>query len=363
MFRPSLLKSHSFVAVALATLFSGACGSDADTTGQTSTGGGGTSASTGGGGSGASTSTGGGGTSTSTGGGGSGASGGSGPGCVPQCAANQGVASDCIAITDNAGLSTYGLRMGQFKLSKPTALTSLIVAGVINGGVTMNLPDCYLKGQGTFSWLLQFDAASGKLKTGGARPSSDPTAGYCFVNEVLGTTLVSPLELDAEPDAAGNFSVAVGGDVAVPIFLNAAGSSFIILPLRGARFIDATVSADHNCIGKYNGDKLDPAASCQPSGGVTLFENAATLDAAITLVDADAIPIDMLGGQSLCVLLTGEGEGTPATCKKDPATGEITSKGDWCQATNMPADATCADAFKVTAQLAASAVKITGDCL
>ena len=373
MSRSPLLQSPSFLAVALATLLSGGCDGGTDTTGETggsgtstNTGGGGTTSTTteGGGGTTSTTTEGGGGTggTTSTGGGGTGGTGGSSNACAPQCAANQGITSDCVAITDNTGLDTYGLRMAQFNLSKPAALTNAIVAGLVDDGVTMNLPDCYLTGNGAFSWLLQFDSATGKLKTGGAKPSADPTAGYCFVNEMLGNTLVSPLELDAAPDADGNFTVAMGGDVAVPIFLNTSGSSFIILPLRDVRIVDAKLSADHNCIGKYNSNKLDPAELCEPSGGITRFENAAALDAAITLADADAIPISLLQGQSLCVLLTGEGEGTPPTCKKDPATGKITSKGDWCQATNSPANANCADAFKVTAGLAASAVKITGDC-
>src|SRR5690242_14354884 len=41
--------------------------------------------------------------------------------CAPSCEANKGVTSDCIAITDNKGKGTYGLRMGQLSINKPMA--------------------------------------------------------------------------------------------------------------------------------------------------------------------------------------------------------------------------------------------------
>ncbi len=36
--------------------------------------------------------------------------------------------------------------------------------------------------------------------------------------------------------------------------------------------------------------------------------------------------------------------------------------GDWCEATNAAADATCKDAYKLEADFSASAFKINGDC-
>ncbi len=295
-----------------------------------------------------------------SGAGGSGA-GGSSAACAPACEANKDVSSECIAITDNATAGSYALRMSQLAIEKPAALANPLVVGLIDTGVTMNLEDCFLTGTGTFSWLLQFDSASGKLKTGGAKPVTDPTAGYCFVNETLAGTPVAPLEVDAKPDASGKFSVTVGGDVIVPIFLSDDPAGALLLPLRQAKIIDAVLSADRNCIGKYNSDKLDPADSCEPGGDVARFENGASLDAYITLEDADAVKISALSDQSLCVLLTGESEGTPKVCKRD-ANGAITSKGDWCSKTDMPADDTCFDAYKLGAKFAASAVKVTGDC-
>lgn len=310
----------------------------------------------------------GGGSGSSTGGGGSATTGGSTGGgggstsaspCDPQCDANKNVKSACVAIEDNSAATTYNLRMSQLTLKAPAALTAEknpVVAGIIAKAVTMNLPDCNLNGTGTFSWLLQFDTATGKLKTGGAEIQADPSAGYCFVNQMLGGQNVAPLTVDAAPDADGKFSVSVGGDVVVPIFLGDA-AHYVLLPLKNAKIINATLSKDHNCIGKYNAENLDPGAMCLPPE----FTNAATLDAFITLEDADTVQVEPLK-ETLCALLTGENDGgMPKKCKRD-ANNKITSKGDWCAATDMAADASCADAFKLGADFAASGVKITGDC-
>lgn len=310
----------------------------------------------------------GGGTGGSGGSGGSGATGGTGTAgsspseCSPSCDANKGIDSDCVAINDNSGEATYGLRMAQLTINKPEKLTSAsnpVIGTLIESGVTMNLEDCNLTGEGTFSWLLQFDTASGKLKTGGALPVSDPTAGYCFVNQMLGDKMVSPISLDAKPDADGKFSVTTGQNVIVPIFLGSA-DTYVLLPLSDAKIVNATVSSDQNCIGKYNADKLTAANSCEPDGDVTRFENAAELDAYITLEDADSVIISSLK-QSLCILLTGDAGdgGMPKKCARD-GNGAIVAKGDWCSETNAAGG--CEDAMKLGAEFAASAVKVSGDC-
>lgn len=280
--------------------------------------------------------------------------------CDPACDANAGITSECVSIKDNKDSMKFGLRMSQLTISKPDALTAgknPVVAGIISKGVTMNLPDCNLNGNGTFSWLLEFDLAAGKLKTGGAYPVDDPTAGYCFVNADLSGTTVAPLVVDATPDADGKFSVEVGGDVVVPIFLTSK-EDYVLLPLSNAKMINVTLSTDQNCIGTYDAASLDPAAMCLPPA----FTNSATLDAYVTLENADAVPIASLK-KTLCALLTGEddGDATMKHCKRD-ANNVITSKGDWCSTTDMAADATCADAFKLGADFAASGVTITGDC-
>jgi hypothetical protein len=254
--------------------------------------------------------------------------------------------------------------MSQIAITKPTVLApGGLVGNLVADGVQMNLKQCNLEGGGTFSWLLQFDTAANKVRTGGAKPVSDPFGGYCFVNQILGGIQVSPKEADA-PISGGAFSADVG-DVTVPIFLDAAASTYVLMPLRQGK-ITGTLSEGNNCIGKYNADKLDPANSCLAEPPDTLqFENAGTLDGFITLEDADSVVITT-PPQSLCVLLSGNAAmygdgGMPAKCKRDMA-GKIVFQGDWCEATNAAADAMCSDSAKLGAEFAASAVKISGNC-
>ena len=278
--------------------------------------------------------------------------------CDPLCAAIEGIPSECIAIADNSGKTQLGLRMAQISWEKPAALTNPVVAGLLESNTTMNLPECNLAGDGTLSWLLELDTAAGTLKTGGARPAADPTAGYCFVNEMLGTTLVAPIVLNG--GVCGKIDVAVGGDVVIPVFFDIAASGYLLLPFSELRITGAVLSSDQSCIGVYNADKLLVQDSCEP-GDVPRFTDAGAIDAYITLEDADAVIIEPLD-QSLCVLLTGDpGDGgSPMKCERDPATAVILAMGDWCSATNSAGG--CADSLKVASTFAASAVEINGDC-
>jgi hypothetical protein len=95
-----------------------------------------------------------------------------------------------------------------------------------------------------------------------------------------------------------------------------------------------------------------------------LFISGGSLDAYLSLEDADTVPVSFLG-QSLCVLLTEDAGaygykpvGSSTTvCKRD-ASGKILFQGNWCSLTNDAATAACADAMHVSAQFAASSVKI-----
>jgi hypothetical protein len=279
----------------------------------------------------------------------------------PQC--NQ-VASDCIALTDNKGQGTAGLRMSQITITKPTVLApGSIVGNLVANGVQMNLGACNLAGGGTFSWLLQFDTATGKVLTGGAKPTKDPFGGYCFVSEILGGKQIDPVSVDSGL-SGGAFSAEVG-DITVPIFLDEAATSYVLMPLKAGK-LTGTLSEDNNCVGAYNAENLDPVNSCLAEPPETLqFVNAGTLDGFITLEDADSVIIDALS-QSLCVLLSGNaamyGNGmSPNKCKRD-ADMKIVFKGDWCEATNGAADAMCSDSAKLGAEFAASAVKVSGKC-
>lgn len=286
--------------------------------------------------------------------------------CAPfgECAQ---VPSDCLALVDNAGKTAgVGLRVAQIDITAPLSLAKGAIKNVIDGGAIMNLDGCNLFGQGNFSWLLELDKAQGKLKMGGAKPVTDPNSGYCFVNE-SSPIVIAPA---TAPALITNGALETTSDVAVnmPVYLDAAASSVLMLPLNGLRLQGAQLSLDQNCIGKYNADTLPFDNFCIPDKnlGESYFANAGSLRGYIKLVDADAVVVAALA-QSLCVLLSndaktyGEDAGSHKVCKKD-GNGAFVLKGDWCSTTNSAATAACADAFEFNATFAASAVAIHDDC-
>jgi hypothetical protein len=286
-----------------------------------------------------------------------------GPPCEPKGAVCKEVGSDCIALKDNA-TGSIDLRMAQLTITEPAVLAKGVVANIVANGVQMNLEECNLAGGGTFSWILSFDPATKMVKTGGAKPVADPSTGYCFVNEMLGGKQISPITVDSAL-ADGKFKGSVN-DINVPIYLDANAMSYVLMPLH-AVVLDGTISSDNNCIGKYNADTLDPKANCLAEPPEKLaFTNGGTLNGYITLEEADTVIVDTLK-QSLCVLLSGNpamyGDGAmpAAKCKRD-AMNEIVYQGGWCAMSNAAATADCADAEKLGAQYAASAVKVNGDC-
>ncbi|MFO0758683.1 MAG: hypothetical protein U0359_19480 [Byssovorax sp.] len=285
--------------------------------------------------------------------------------CSPTDAVCTKVSSDCIALEDYSASKTPTLRMAQLTMTKPDALAGGgVVPKVVANAVTMNLPACFQEGGGTFSWLLQFDLTSGKLTTGGAKPVDDPTAGYKFVNEMIsqGGKMfnVAPIVLDAPVDASGNFAAAMGVDLLVPIFLDAAATQIVLLPLKKAT-LKGTLSSNNNCIGKYNSDTLSQDNNCLPDSTHPAFTTGAQLDGYITLEDADTVELTT-PPETLCVLLSGDadkyGDGSSPVNKCKRTNGKIDFGGDWCDATNMAADANCADAVKLGGEFAANAVKL-----
>lgn len=276
----------------------------------------------------------------------------------------------CVAIVDNKDLKQFGLRMSQILINKPASLgPAKFVGKTVAGGVSWKRPDCYLAGDaegGTFSWIALIDLDTNTVCTGGAKPPAKPEDGYSFVNEMImqgGKTFdIKPIKFSSPELAMGKFSVADGQDIIVPIYTAEGG--VILLPLREARITEATLSSNNNCVGSFNGTGLDPLNNCLPlpSENQFSFNNAGKLEGYITLEDADSIVVD-LAKASLCALLTEDGDGAMPTskCKRD-AMGKIAYKGDWCDATNAAADATCADAVQLAADFAASAVKINGGC-
>lgn len=212
--------------------------------------------------------------------------------------------TDCLGLEDNSAKMTgVGLRIGQLTFAKPDALKLGVVKTIVDQAVSLNLSGqyytgapssaCNLNGKGWFSWLLDFDLPNGTLKTGGAKPVGDPHGGFCFVNQVLGGFQVQPTVLDALVGADGSFAVTTGQDLVVPMFLDPGATKQLLFPLHQVKFNAAKLSMDKNCIGSFNGDEFSAANSCLPDTNAsppqTYFTNGATLDALITLEDADKV--------------------------------------------------------------------------
>ena len=289
--------------------------------------------------------------------------------CSPAAACPQVKSSKCIALEDNSAAKAFTLRMANLTLTAPPSLTKGLVKGVVQNGVTMNLASCNLNGGGTFSWLLQFDTATGKLKTGGGTPAEDPTKGYSFVNKTIKQGgkdfMIAPFTADAPIGKDGTFAIAKGQNVTVPVYLDLKAAAVVLLPLHDAK-LTGKVSADNNCIGQYNSKGLDPAGGCladdmNPSfiGTDGKADSDGKLDGYITLEEADTVIVDAVS-QSLCVILSGDaamyGNGAmmgPVLCKRDAAM-KIAFQGDWCDASN---DTACKDSVRLTANFSASSVK------
>ncbi len=236
----------------------------------------------------------------------------------------------CIGLVSNQSLTKFGLRLSELDLTAPASFTTGIVGQVVAGAVLPSVPACNIQGSATFSWLLQFDTVAGTLKTGGARPVTNPNLGYSFDDEMItqGTTTfhIQPVTYPGvTPDAAGTFSVTIGQDLVMPIFLDAAGTSVVLLPMHAVRLVMGTLSSNQDCIGSYDAAGLQPANNCQPDATTPEFLDGGSLDGYITLEDADTVVIATLG-ESLCVLLSGNAAmygmtkpGSNVTvCKRDP---------------------------------------------
>jgi len=287
--------------------------------------------------------------------------------CAPSSACKV-ADKECLGLVDNTGKTTFGLRMSELDITAPPALATGAVQGVVSGAVAPSDMACNLDGSATFSWLLQFDTVAGTLKTGGAKPVADPTTGYSFDMETItqGPTMfnVAPITYMTTPNPqTGAFTVTTGQDLVVPIFLTAAGTTVVLLPLHQARLLMGTLSATQNCIGSYNAAGLLTSDSCLPAGTITQFIDGGSLDGFITLEQADTVIISALG-QSLCALLAGGASsmdtmtGTAGlVCKRD-ANNNIVFQGSWCEATNAPATATCFDSVQLTGKFAASSILI-----
>lgn len=290
--------------------------------------------------------------------------------CAPTDPICNQVESDCIALYDNSGLDKFGLRVQQTTIFKPDAFASGLEYSAITQSMTMNLPECYLAGGGTINWLVELDLTTQTARVGGSKPVADPFEGYTFVDEVVevdtGVFLnVSPASVSGTLMPDGSVLTDPIPSVTVPIYLDQAATSFIMVPVREARVYDGRLSEDRNCVGYFNAEELDPDKACLPelNKDVKSFVEDAKLEGYILLEEADDVIVTAFGlNRSLCVVLAqdvGEfGQGSNPTRCARKQDGSIKFPGDWCAATNGPADATCFDASRFFLSFAASGVKI-----
>ena len=271
------------------------------------------------------------------------------------CPACTAVDLDCLGLVDNSGKTRFGLRISDLAVSKPAVLASGLVATALATSVSLPNKGCFIDGSGAFSWLLRFDTVAGTLETGGARPVADPTLGYGFLDEMLNGIQVQPVVSMAAIDpGTGAFSVAAGADLALPIFLDPAGTTSFVLPLTGARLAMGTLSASRSCIGHI--DVPDPGSTfCL--GKHAQYTTGASVDGVIGLEAADASRI-VATNQSLCALLAGQANSENdangfKVCKRD-ANMKILFQGDAC---STPGQA-CGDAVAFAADYVASSVLI-----
>jgi hypothetical protein len=265
-------------------------------------------------------------------------------------------------MADNTGKPVDDLRIRKLNITAPPALAlGFIQAGVIDQGVNLKSL-CGELGDGSFSWLIQFDPNSGKLTTGGAPPVDDPFGvGYCFVKATLSNIQVTPVTIQMTKGSDGTWSSDVIDKLNVPIYVHGEEANVVVLPLSKSKVTGVTLSTDGNCIGSYNPNGVtapSPTGTCldQDPSSCQRWHTAGSLGGYITLNEAEGVQVQDLG-KTLCVLLT-QGSDT-ANGGKDCATdaqGNVTAKGDFCSTTNSPGG--CADSFWLAATFAASAAII-----
>jgi len=291
--------------------------------------------------------------------------------CTPTDPICSQVKSDCLAVFDNTGKTSFALRLGQLDFYKPDAFTGTFQKSAFLSSTTMNLPECNLKGSGSFSWLVQFDRTAQTFQVGASKPPVDPHDGYSFVNETITQAgkmfKVAPVAGKATLAADGTVSADILDTVLMPAYLTVKATDLLLIPLHKVHIIaDKTkLSPDFNCVGSYNAAGLKATDDCLPDvdQNIGSFIDGGKIEGFISLEEADGVIITSFGlNRSLCVLLSNSpgtfGDGaSPSKCKRD-GMGKIKYNGDWCAATNTPADALCYDATSFSAGFAASAVQL-----
>jgi hypothetical protein len=266
---------------------------------------------------------------------------------VKDCPSNE-----CQYQVEQTG-TTKNFRMGRIRLWSPDALLSLTSIAV---DPNVNAK-CQNGGTETFTWLMQVDTAGKKIKTGGARNSTDSKT-FSFLAEKVDASKVeaicpgfvgpkdpvdlSPVESTITMDG-DKFTTPQIAQINVPIF-DSSGTP-IILPLREAFIKNAEIKG--SCIGKFqkeywcDGDSLG-----WTTGGAII--------AKITAEDADRVPVKSAGCQSLCAILVNDATKTEGkVCKR--VDGKIPEIGTHCVG-----GGSCKNAFLLSATFGAYGVTITG---
>ncbi len=272
-----------------------------------------------------------------------------------------GDTTTCMPLGDNKGKTVLDLRIRRLNVATPPSLADVFIQNVV---LTQNIDlkangkggtlACGESGQGSFNWMLHIDKNAGTMETGGAPPTEDFLNGYCFYNQTVNGTKVTSAStkvtftgdtFDADPIPKLNVPIFVGGNI----------NNAVILPLSQATFKKVTLSADNNCVGKFNPTAL--AKDCSEDGSsCQKWKTAGVVGGFITLEESDNVDVKDLGS-SLCVVLTKATEKAPGNKCPRGADGKIKLKGDYCSTTQKAGD--CADSYWLAATFAASAAKLT----
>jgi hypothetical protein len=272
------------------------------------------------------------------------------PGCTID-EARCGSASTCLPMADNTGKDILDYRIRRLNIAAPAALAASFIQNTIVGlNIDLEAQACGELGKGLFTWLLRVDRARGEIVTGGAPPSSDPFGlGFCFAAFEVGGNKVEPIRVKAEFEG-DTFRSTEPKPINIPIFLADDIASAILLPIRDARLENVTLSAEGNCIGRFNQAALDPGCY-DDREACAKWTTAGALGGYITLEEADAVLIRDLNNKSLCSFLAGE---SGLTCER--VDGKIAYQGDYCGADKQAGS--CRDSVWMAATFAASAVTI-----
>jgi hypothetical protein len=288
----------------------------------------------------------------------------------------EGPGAECLALHDNSGSDKIQMRVSMLKVDSPPVLAQPFMQdAIITKKVTLAREQCNLYGDAQYNVLFEFDTAQKTVTSGGAYPHAeigDPkTDGACYARftDESSAIDVEPVTTDLEID--GNTFRAEFPHIVIPIFLEDKKDSYVLLPLSQLS-VEAELSEDRNCIGRFQHETLSPDNLCAAPEGKFAWEGAGTYKSFITVEESDGVNIQSLG-YTLCVLLSGDvakwrgplNEDGIAACKDSAgwtAAGNRLPTGDWCSTDNAPANGDCADAFRLETSFAASAIKITGDC-